>query len=175
MYGKNLFQQETIAEVTARIAVLTPESEHVWGKMNVAQMLAHCAEVFEMTNGHKKVKRSLLSYALGPLFKFVYTNEKPLGKGAPTSKEFAMVSAKDFATEQEHLQKLIAEFIVLGPEKITKDPHPFFGKLTPAEWARGMYKHLDHHLRQFGVWLERMEFWSLFWNYSRLKSRVVFR
>lgn len=151
MCGKDLFQEGVIREVAERVGFLTPDSHRQWGKMNVAQMLAHCAEVFEVTNGHKKAKRSFLSYTIGPLFKFVYTNEKPLAKGAPTSKEFEMVDAKDFATEQERLKKLITEFAALGPEKISKDAHPFFGKLTPAQWARGMYKHLDHHLRQFGV------------------------
>jgi Protein of unknown function (DUF1569) len=38
-----------------------------------------------------------------------------------------------------------------GAEGCTKHPHNFFGKLTPLEWATGMYKHLDHHLRQFGA------------------------
>lgn len=151
MYGKNLFQREVVKEIMERIGALTPESARQWGKMNVAQMLAHCAEVFEVANGHKKAKRSLLGYTIGPLFKSVYTNEKPLARGAPTSKEFAMADAKDFASERGHLKDLVAEFAQLGPERISKDAHPFFGKLTPAEWARGMYKHLDHHLRQFGV------------------------
>lgn len=150
-YGPNLFEPKTIEGLLQRIGSLNSDSHRQWGKMNVAQMLAHCAEVFEVTNGHKKAKRSFLSYTVGPLFKFIYTNEKPLGKGAPTSKEFEMVDAKDFTVERGHLQKLIAEFAALGPEKISKAAHPFFGPLTPAQWARGMYKHLDHHLRQFGV------------------------
>lgn len=150
-YGPNLFEPETVEGLLQRIDSVSSDSRGLWGKMNVAQMLAHCAEVFEVTNGHKKAKRSFLSYTVGPLFKFVYTNEKPLGKGAPTSKEFEMVDMKDFATEQQHLKKLITEFAALGPDGISKDAHPFFGKLSPAEWARGMYKHLDHHLRQFGA------------------------
>lgn len=150
-YGPNLFEADTVAEMARRISQLTPASQRQWGKMNVAQMLAHCAEVFEVSNGHKKAKRSLIGRTIGPLFKFVYTNEKPLARSAPTSKEFEMVSEKDFHAEQNRLKELLYEFLSNGSERLSRDPHPFFGKLTPAEWARGMYKHLDHHLRQFGV------------------------
>ena len=49
------------------------------------------------------------------------------------------------------LLKYIEKFQAGGEEKCTTYPHPFFGKVTPREWSIGMYKHLDHHLRQFGV------------------------
>jgi hypothetical protein len=150
-YGPNLFEEQTVAEALRRVDLLTVTTQRQWGKMNVAQMLAHCAEVFEVSNGHKKAKLSLLGRTIGPLFKFVYTNKKPLARGAPTSKEFEMVSEKDFHIEQNRLKSLVKEFLNNGPEKLSRDPHPFFGKLTPDQWSRGMYKHLDHHLRQFGV------------------------
>lgn len=38
-----------------------------------------------------------------------------------------------------------------GPETCISHPHPFFGKLTSEQWGKGIYKHLDHHLKQFGV------------------------
>ncbi len=34
---------------------------------------------------------------------------------------------------------------------LSKDPHPFFGNLNSEEWDTLNWKHLDHHLRQFGV------------------------
>ena len=46
---------------------------------------------------------------------------------------------------------LIDRFAAAGPKGCTTHPHSFFGPLTPDEWAILMYKHLDHHLRQFGV------------------------
>jgi hypothetical protein len=46
---------------------------------------------------------------------------------------------------------LIDRFAAAGPQGCTTHPHAFFGSLTPDEWAILMYKHLDHHLRQFGA------------------------
>jgi len=57
----------------------------------------------------------------------------------------------DLGTERERLRGLIERFTAAGPAGGTMHPHSFFGRLTPEEWATLMYKHLDHHLRQFGV------------------------
>lgn len=58
---------------------------------------------------------------------------------------------KEFETEKAKLKQKIVTFQTSGPEKCTSHPHPFFGKLTPEQWGKGLYKHLDHHLNQFGV------------------------
>lgn len=150
-YGPNLFEEKSIEEVIERTNKLNPNSPAQWGKMSVDKMLAHCAETFEVALGHKKVKRGFLSYTIGPLVKFIFTNKSPFAKSAPTAKEFIITDEKDFNKEQERLIKLINEFYQGGPEKVTKNAHAFFGKLSPAQWARGMYKHMDHHLRQFGA------------------------
>lgn len=150
-YGSNLFEEKTVKQIIDRINKLTPNTQRQWGKMTVDKMLAHCAETFEVANGHKSVKRGFLGYTLGPLLKPIFTNAIALGKNAPTSKEFKIIDSQDFEKEKERLKKLIQEFQVLGPEGITKKPHAFFGKLSSAQWARGMYKHTDHHLTQFGV------------------------
>ena len=62
-----------------------------------------------------------------------------------------MADPREFAREKERLKQSVQEFHRGGEAKCTTLPHPFFGEITPAEWAMGMYKHLDHHLRQFGV------------------------
>jgi transposase InsO family protein len=59
--------------------------------------------------------------------------------------------SRDFSLEQRRLKDCVREFHQGGEAKCTRHPHPFFGNLTPQEWSRGMYKHLDHHLRQFGA------------------------
>jgi hypothetical protein len=53
--------------------------------------------------------------------------------------------------ERERLSGLIDKFAAGGEAACTKNPHGFFGKMRAEEWAILMYKHLDHHLRQFGV------------------------
>jgi hypothetical protein len=148
---KNLFEQETVAEILTRVEQLQPTTQRHWGKMDVAQMLAHCTAAMDMASGRLVLKRLLIGRILGPIVKPIYTNEKPFSRNNPTDKKLLMSAPRDFAREQEQLKLRVREFQQGGETLCTNHPHPFFGALTPQEWSRGMYKHLDHHLRQFGV------------------------
>jgi hypothetical protein len=148
---KNLFERGTVDEVLARIDKLQPGSQRQWGKMEVAQMMAHCSGTMDMASGRTNIPRVLIGRLIGGFMKPIYVNEKPFGKNAPTDKTLRIADARDFFREQEQLKLKVRQFHEGGEAKCTRYPHPFFGKLTPQEWARGSYKHLDHHLRQFGV------------------------
>jgi hypothetical protein len=148
---KNLFEQTTVEEVISRIDALQPASQRQWGKMDVAQMMAHCSRSMDMASGTVNPPRMFVGRLIGPIFKPIFTNEKPFGKNAPTDKELRIADQKDFAREQEQLKLKVRQFHEGGAARCTRHPHPFFGSLTPEVWSRGMYKHLDHHLRQFGA------------------------
>jgi hypothetical protein len=148
---KNLFERDTVAEVSVRIDKLQPASQRQWGKMDVAQMLAHCSGTMDMASGRVNIPRVLIGRLIGGFMKPIYVNEKPFGKNAPTDKTLVIADSRDFFREQEQLKLKVLQFHEGGEAKCTRYPHPFFGALTPQEWARGSYKHLDHHLRQFGV------------------------
>jgi hypothetical protein len=148
---KNLFERETVDEIISRIDKLHPASPRQWGKMDVAQMLAHCSASMDMASGRLNMPRVLIGHLLGPFVKPIYTNEKPFSKNSPTAKELVFSDARDFAREQEQLRAKVRQFHEGGEAKCTRHPHPFFGALTPQQWSRGSYKHLDHHLRQFGA------------------------
>jgi len=148
---KNLFEQETVDEVIARIDKLQPTSPRQWGKMDVAQMLAHCSITIEIASGRLNLPRIFVGRLIAPFVKSVYTNDKPFGKNSPTGKELVVAGERDFAREQGELKLKIRQFCEGGAARCTRHPHPFFGPLTPEAWSRGMYKHLDHHLRQFGA------------------------
>lgn len=148
---KNLFEQQGCEEVLDRLKKLRPDAQRQWGSMNVSQMLAHCAEAMEMSIGIKQPPRLLIGRLFGWIAKPSYTNEKPFARNLPTDKSFVIADSREFESEKERLVKLIRQFHEGGAGKCTTHPHAFFGKLTPGEWSRGMYKHLDHHLRQFGV------------------------
>ena len=148
---KNLFEKETVDEVLSRIDTLQPSMQRQWGKMDVSQMMAHCSGALDMATGRSKLKRIFIGRLIGPFIKPVYTNEKPFAQGNPTAKELVISDARDFTRERELLKTRVREFHDGGEANCTQHPHPFFGKLTPYEWSRGMYKHLDHHLRQFGA------------------------
>jgi len=148
---KNLFDANATTEIIARIDELKPDSQRQWGKMNVAQMMAHCTAALETATDQRHPPRIFIGKILGPIFKSSFLNEKPFAKNSPTDKSFIMTGEKDFDKEKIRLKNIILSFANGGEAKCTSHPHSFFGKLTPNEWARGMYKHMDHHLRQFGV------------------------
>jgi len=149
---KNLFEAATAKEVKDRIGRLSPSSQRQWGKMTAAQAMAHCATTMEWAVGDSNPKRMFIGRILGPIAKSqVLKDEKPMAKNAPTAKPLVVKDDRDLNKECQRLAGLVERFSAGGPQKCTKNPHTFFGPLTPEEWATLMYKHLDHHLRQFGV------------------------
>jgi hypothetical protein len=149
---KSLFESGCIDEVQQRLSRLQPDQPRRWGAMNPAQMLAHCSLGLEMAAGEIRPPRALMGRILGPVVKPIAFREKePMRRNSPTSKELVIKGDRDFETERKRLSGLIDRFAAAGPAGCTAHPHAFFGSLTPDEWAVLMYKHLDHHLRQFGA------------------------
>jgi hypothetical protein len=150
--AKNLFTAATVEEVKERMAQLRPDSERKWGKMNPAQMLAHCLATMDMAMGKITPPRILIGRLLGPLAKkSLIVNGTPMRRNSMTERSCLITDERDFPAERQRLRESIDRFATGGPGVCTKHPHFFFGPLTPAEWAVLMYQHLDHHLRQFGV------------------------
>jgi hypothetical protein len=148
---KNFFNASDTEEIINRIGRLTPESQRLWGKMDVSQMMAHCSITLRIARGLDKPKRRLLGILLGWAVKDHYFGEKPFPKNSPTDKTFIVADKKSFEDEKKKLIEHINAFSQGGAVACTTHPNPFFGKLTPQEWAIGQYKHVDHHLKQFGV------------------------
>ncbi len=148
MEVKNLFDPSVKQAIVNRINKLTPQSQRQWGKMDVAQMLAHCQMPLGVAVGKHKLKGSFFIKLIGPLFKKKLFDDKPYKQGLPTDKSFKMTDLKDFEKEKQNLIQMINDF---SETTMSGEPHPFFGKLTKEEWSKGTWKHLDHHLQQFGV------------------------
>lgn len=119
--------------------------------MNVAQMLAHCSSWMEMALGETSQQQSLLGRLFGKLAKKSILGTEPIRRSMPTDKSLVVTDERNFALEQQRLLDRLKQFAEGGPKQCTTHPHSFFGILTPNEWARMGYKHLDHHLRQFGA------------------------
>jgi hypothetical protein len=149
---KDLFTPATLEEVKERLVRLRPDSTRLWGKMTAAQMLAHCAATMEMAVGLTFPPRRFIGRLVGPIArKAVITEGQPFRRNSPSDKTLIIREERDFETERQRLSELLERFLAGGPEGCTRHPHSFFGRLTPAEWARVTYQHLDHHLQQFGV------------------------
>jgi len=149
---KSLFDTATATQIKERIWRLNSGSNRQWGKMSAAQAMAHCATTMEWAVGDSFAPRMLIGRILGPLVKSKVLKEGAVMKrNTPTAKSLLVADERDLGKERERLCALIDRFTAGGPQGCTKYEHTFFGPLTPEEWARLMYKHLDHHLRQFGV------------------------
>jgi len=152
---KNLFDPIVLENTKQRVLDLRPESERQWGSMALAQTLAHCTSGVEMAMGVIHAKRAPFPATLiGVLIKpLVFRDDKPMRRNSPSSPELfsANPTQLDFNCERSRLIAAIDDFASRGPEGCSRYPHPFFGPLKPEQWATLMYKHLDHHLRQFGV------------------------
>lgn len=148
---KNIFEPDSYNEIMQRIDKLQPNAQKQWGKMDLAQMLAHCSEPLYIALAEKPGQGGgLMALLFGKMAKKTVLEEKPFKHGLPTAKDFVQNEPKDFNTEKERLKGLVAR-LYAGKDTMPTRKHPFFGQMTPAEWSRAMYKHIDHHLRQFGV------------------------
>jgi len=150
---KNLFDATVTDQVKSRLGQLGPQSERRWGKMTAAQMLAHCSVSMQWAVGEVVPEKGPLPLRLmGRLVKpMVFRNDDPMRKNSPTARSLIVADERDLGKERDRLVGLIDKFAAGGAEGCTRNPHSFFGKMTPEEWAILTYKHLDHHLRQFGV------------------------
>lgn len=145
---KSLFETESLTEIKNRINTLSPKNERKWGKMEVDQMLNHCQHPLNVSLGKGNIKKQFFPLAF--LFKKSLYNDRPWRQNLPTAKSFKITERKDFDPEKAALVKLIEEFHEKKNES-EWEPHPLFGKFTPQQWGQMQYKHLDHHLKQFGV------------------------
>ncbi len=150
---KNLFEAATADEVKVRLGQLRQDSPRLWGKMSAAQMVEHCGRSLEWAVGDSVPPLAALPLRmLGRVVKPLALKEKnPMRRNTPTSPDLIVQGEPEISAGREKLCGLIDRFVACGPAGCTTHPHSFFGKLTPEEWAVLMYKHVDHHLRQFGV------------------------
>lgn len=148
---KNLFDSNTYNEITQRLNSLTPSSQRQWGKMNAAQMLAHCKEAFKVPLSEKSPPKIYPFALFGWMMKSKLYNDDPWKQNLPTAPNFKIKDERDFEKEKAELAALINMFHQSSPVAIEKIVHPVFGKYTGQQWGQAMYKHLDHHLRQFNA------------------------
>ena len=146
---KNMFDPSVKQEIIDRINKLTVQTQRQWGKMDVAQMLAHVQQPIVVALGKRELKSHWLLKLIGPLFKTKLYNGQPYKQGLPTDKSYVMTgTVKDFEKEKQQLIELIDSF---HDTNLTEARHPVFGTFTKEQWSLATWKHLDHHLRQFGV------------------------
>jgi hypothetical protein len=134
-----------------RISKLTPESKPMWGKMTVDQMIHHCKLASDVAFGKQDLKINFVMKLLGKMLKKKVFYGGDMGKNSPTAKEFIITEHYDLEKVKQELIANFSRFASEGKSVIATMYHPFWGKMTHEDWDALMWKHTDHHLRQFGV------------------------
>ena len=149
---RSIFEPGAGQEIQQRTSLLRPDSERQWGKMNPAQALAHLCKGLEQALGDVRPPRLLIGRLLGTYVKSkALSDDAPMRRNSPTVPGFEVLDDRDFLAERDRFNRMVDRVIAAGPAGCTTHPHSFFGKMTPEQWGILIYKHLDHHLRQFGV------------------------
>lgn len=149
---KNIFDSSTIAEFESRIAQINLHSERRWGKMTPDQMLAHCCVPYEYVfNERQDAPPLFMRWMLRLFFKTSMVNDVPYKPNTPTAPMFIKKEQYDIAAEKNRLIAYLRKVGELGEASFEGKKQISLGVLTAKEWNGLLFKHLDHHLRQFGA------------------------
>lgn len=148
----SVFNRKDVDTILERIEKLTVDMQPKWGKMNVAKMLSHCNVTYELVyeNIHPK-PNAFKVFILKLLVKNSVVSNKPYKNSLPTAPEFIIHDEKNFEAEKKRLIQHIEKTLELGEDFFDGKVSHSFGKLSKNEWNNMFHKHLEHHLKQFGV------------------------
>ncbi|MFC4818613.1 MULTISPECIES: DUF1569 domain-containing protein [unclassified Flavobacterium] len=146
----SIFNPNDNQDLINRIDRLSPESQGLWGKMTVDQMMSHCIAPIDIAFGNTQLKANFLFSLLGRLIKKKIITAPKFGKNSPTAPDFIRKGSYDFDKTKLELKEKVQMFKD-GTQVIKTNKHPFFGPMSSQDWDNLQWKHLDHHLRQFGV------------------------
>ena len=147
-----IFDKNTREKLISRIEQINEDKKAEWGKMNVYQMTKHNTywNSWILGEGGFVYKQEFLGKIFGKIaLKRMIKDEKPFDKNIPTSDQFkSKVSKCDLESEKSKWISLINEYEAYNNPHFI---HDFFGAMTKEQIGILVYKHTDHHLRQFGI------------------------
>ncbi len=148
----NIFSTAVSETMIKRIERLQGDTPAKWGKMSADQMLAHCNVTYELALEDKHPKPNAFTVFMMKLFvKNIVVSEKPYSHNSRTAPVFLVTDHKNFEEEKKRLIAYVNKIQTLGEQYFDGKASHSFGKLNKTEWNNLFYKHLDHHLSQFGA------------------------
>lgn len=149
MESRDIYDDTTYEEVLARIDRLTADTRPRWGKLSAAQMCAHCAEIAEVAAGKPLEGTPWIAQLFRGMIRKMVVGDKPYPRSSRTHPQYVVADDRDFEEERARLRSILARLKAAGPNDGVE--HPLFGPMSADEKGWVGYKHLDHHLNQFGV------------------------
>jgi hypothetical protein len=147
---KTMWESGRQQEIRDRVARLRPDARGAWGKLSAPGMVCHLADSLKMALGDFPVAPKHFPIRYPPLKQFIIY-VAPFPKSAPTAPELLARPPAAWQTDLAELRALVDRFVARGAEATPWPEHPAFGKLSRRAWGVLTYRHMDHHLRQFGA------------------------
>jgi hypothetical protein len=147
-----VFETSTRDALLSRIDRLRPDTRGIWGKMNVQQMVCHLTDALKVSLGEIEAP-----FRPGPLSsrfaRWMIISVLPIPRGkARTKPAFQTSQPGEWTRDVALLKSKVHELGERGRNAGVSWPaHPTFGPLTRKQHGILIAKHMDHHLRQFGV------------------------
>lgn len=148
MAGKTLLAERDRSAICERLQRVRPDAPSEWGRLTAPRMLCHVADQMRVALGdisttpvHTLATRTFLKFLV------VHTGLKPPRGKIQTAPE--MLSTQPHSWEADLAACL--ELVARVGRGTASAVHPMFGPMSPDEWGRLCWKHLDHHLVQFGA------------------------
>ena len=145
----SLFNPRDHSNLHDRVQRLKADLKPRWGTMTAVQMVAHLADSLRMASGEIEVAPKRVPFRYSPLKELVLYL-LPVPKGLPTAPELIARKPGDWTAEVADLRDQLNGLVQRGAEALAPE-HPAFGRLSAKQWGVLIYRHVDHHLRQFGV------------------------
>lgn len=146
---KTIWRDEDRRELSDRVGRMTSERRAEWGTFTAPKMICHLADSLKMAMGDLAVASKHLPIRYPPL-KQLIIYAAPFPKSSPTAPELLARQPREWASDVDDLQALLAR---AGSARTTDTwpDHPAFGKLSTRAWGVLIFRHMDHHLKQFGA------------------------
>jgi hypothetical protein len=147
---RTLFDADTRAEILDRLGRLRPDATRSWGTLSAPQVVIHCVDTFDHTFGIKDVEPPNAFVQSALVRWFVIDSPLPWPKGVRSVSQYFESEPHEFGEDLAKLRSCVERF-AQGASGGAWGRSPMLGRLSPDQWARLQYRHLDHHLRQFGL------------------------
>jgi hypothetical protein len=146
---KSIWQDQHREEINDRVGRVSWDRPGAWGKFTAPKMICHLADSLKMAMGDLPVAPKRLPIRYPPL-KQLIIYAAPFPKGAPTAPELLAREPREWANDVADVQALLARAASARTTE-TWPEHPAFGRLSKRAWGVLIYRHMDHHLKQFGA------------------------
>lgn len=147
---RTIFDATALDGLLQRLDKLTPDARAQWGRMTAPRMLCHLSDSIRVGLGEMPARFKQGPLA-NPIARWLLAYVIPFPKGkAETPPEMLTTQPSEWKSDLAAVREQLRAAAQRGPDgKWAR--HPAFGDVSGRLYGVFIHKHVDHHLRQFGV------------------------